>query len=90
MKGLSERRKKRDVPSAKAIKLEHEQSHETKPAYFDYYCVAHGPDYSPKYMDGEICHDGMDEGWCNEEYCRLCPQRCPHEPCPWGDDDELL
>lgn len=50
---------------------------------FDFYCVAHGEDYSPKYMDGAVCHDGMDEGWCHPD-CIPCSVGvpCPIKPCP--------
>lgn len=51
---------------------------------FDFYCVAHGEDYAPKYLDG-ICHDGMGEGWCHPD-CRACPKPCPIKPCPIVDE----
>jgi hypothetical protein len=52
---------------------------------FDFYCVAHGEDYSPKYLDGAVCHDGMGEGWCHPD-CRACPKPCPIRPCPLVDE----
>ena len=72
-----------------------EQHHGTSDHYdghrpsrvFDYYCVAHDEDYSPKYLDGEVCHDSMGEGWCNDS-CRICPQPCPIVPCPVETDDD--
>jgi hypothetical protein len=56
-------------------------------AEFDYHCVAnHDEDYSPKYMQGELCHDSMGEGLCND-LCNLCPRVCPVVPCPLPEDD---
>lgn len=52
---------------------------------FDYFCVAHGPDYSPKYLNGEYCHDGEE---CHPD-CRPCwgMRTCPVVPCPIPDDE---
>lgn len=47
---------------------------------FDFHCIAHEVEYSPKYMGGVVCHDGRDEGYCMDE-CRLCSIRCPVEGC---------
>jgi hypothetical protein len=54
---------------------------------FDYYCVAaHGEDFRPKYLEGEVCHDGMGEGYCHPN-CRQCiGSECPIEPCPLVDE----
>ena len=52
---------------------------------FDFYCVAHGEDYSPKYMGGVVCHNGFGEGLCADE-CNRCPVPCPIEPCPIPED----
>jgi len=57
---------------------------------FDYYCVAaHGEDFSPKYLNGEICHDGMEDGLCHPN-CHQCGpwSACPIEPCPITYDDD--
>lgn len=53
---------------------------------FDFWCVAHGEDYSPKYLDGERCHDSMGEGYCHPG-CNLCPRPCAIEPCPKPEDE---
>jgi hypothetical protein len=70
--------------SAASIEAEHRESHGYLPD-FDFFCVAHGPDYSPKYLDYETCHSSWDEGLCHPD-CRICPIRCPHSPCPWGEE----
>lgn len=68
---------------------EHHGGH-VKTSAFDYYCVAkHGPGFSPKYLDGEICHDDMGEALCHPN-CHQCGpwSACPIEPCPIPDDDD--
>ena len=55
---------------------------------FDYFCVAHGADYAPKYLEGEVCHNGMGDGFCHDG-CRRCPRRCPFRPCPIIPDDDF-
>lgn len=68
----------------KRIIAEHFMGH-TGSEEFDFYCVAHGSDYSPKYLNGEVCHDSY-EGYCSD-FCNLCPVDCPIEPCPLNEDD---
>ena len=60
-------------------RYDHNEQH---PLYsdFDFHCIAHGEDYSPKYMKGEICHNGMSEGFCLDG-CNLCPSPCPVVGC---------
>jgi hypothetical protein len=59
---------------------DHHDGHRPTSA-FDFYCVAHGSDYSPKYLLGGVCHDSLDEGFCHPD-CRICPRECPVVPCP--------
>lgn len=53
---------------------------------FDFYCVAHDMDYSPKYLEGEVCHDGGGDGYCHDN-CRRCPVPCPIDPCPLDGEE---
>jgi hypothetical protein len=73
--------------SRKDIEAEHYGSHFTNNS-FDYYCVAHGPDYEPKYLQmlGEACHSYLNDYYCADS-CRICPVRCPITPCPLGEDE---
>lgn len=66
------------IKITKRILKEHKEHYLT--GSWDYWCVAPHPDmYSPKYLEGEYCHDG---GPCNE-YCRVCDRywMCPVEGC---------
>jgi len=71
--------------SKKSVLEEHEYHYPNKA--YDFWCVAHGPDYQPKYLKelGTDCHGYLSDGYCSDD-CRICPARCPIKPCPLPEE----
>lgn len=71
--------------------LEQHASHYQTSTY-DYWCIARHPEnYSPKYMQGEVCHDNWWDNTCNELCTECHGSLCPVEHCndaEYWDEDE--